>query len=244
MRDCANVEVRDALPELVHDRLPAAERERVLAHVSACVDCTAEVALLRGARGVIARAAPAVDAAAIARAVQARLAAEGASSRPTAATLQPAWASTSAGRARPPRWSSRPSVRAIAAALVMAIGFGGIVLSRDGGEDATGRVAAVDSVPAPDAPAVVPARVPAVGGSQVASGGDSGAAASSTSGATRAAAGAPTLALGESFADLSEDELAAVIDAINDDDARLPVAEPASYETIPLEPAAGREGGL
>src|SRR5215207_4192764 len=100
MRDCANVEVRDALPDLVHDQLPAAERERVLAHVASCADCTDEVALLSGARRVLDRAAPTVDAAAIARAVQARLAADAARGRtpttpvrsmPTAATLQPAW---------------------------------------------------------------------------------------------------------------------------------------------------------
>ena len=47
MRDCPNVEVRDLLPELLHERLGESDRERVLAHVESCVDCADELSLLR-----------------------------------------------------------------------------------------------------------------------------------------------------------------------------------------------------
>ena len=46
MRDCSNGEIRDLLPDLVHDGLDADTRARVSAHVGGCADCTAEVALL------------------------------------------------------------------------------------------------------------------------------------------------------------------------------------------------------
>ena len=50
MRECQNIDVRDRLPDLLHERLMAAERERVLLHVAGCADCTAELAWLRTAR--------------------------------------------------------------------------------------------------------------------------------------------------------------------------------------------------
>lgn len=53
MGDCANVKIRDLLPELLHDRLPAAERREVRAHVDQCADCRAELALLTRARALV-----------------------------------------------------------------------------------------------------------------------------------------------------------------------------------------------
>ncbi len=47
MRDCADGELRDLLPDFVHETLTAAEAVRVRAHVAACAECTAEVELLR-----------------------------------------------------------------------------------------------------------------------------------------------------------------------------------------------------
>ena len=61
MRDCANVEVRDALPALEHGRLPEGERRRVERHVEACAACAAELALLRDVRGLVGAGAPALD---------------------------------------------------------------------------------------------------------------------------------------------------------------------------------------
>jgi anti-sigma factor RsiW len=50
MSDCANVEMRELLPELVHDRLDAATHARVTAHLAACSECQAELELLQTAR--------------------------------------------------------------------------------------------------------------------------------------------------------------------------------------------------
>ena len=72
MTDCPNGEMRDLLPGLLHDRLEPAERAVVEAHVAACADCRAELALLDGLRGTIRRAAPSVDVGAIVAALPAR----------------------------------------------------------------------------------------------------------------------------------------------------------------------------
>lgn len=50
MSDCANVEMRELLPELVHDQLDAATHARVTAHLAACSECRAELELLQTAR--------------------------------------------------------------------------------------------------------------------------------------------------------------------------------------------------
>lgn len=61
MNNCANAGVRDQLPELLHDRLDAQTRAAILAHVNGCVDCRAELELLRDVRGMLAVQAPRVD---------------------------------------------------------------------------------------------------------------------------------------------------------------------------------------
>jgi anti-sigma factor RsiW len=70
MTDCPNGEIRDLLPDLLHDRLPADVRREVEAHVRSCDECRAELALLGAMRSSL-RRAPAVDAAAIAAAIPA-----------------------------------------------------------------------------------------------------------------------------------------------------------------------------
>lgn len=66
MTDCPNVEMRELLPELLHDALPVAERGRLEAHLAGCALCTAELALLREARQAMARVrVPAIDTARI-----------------------------------------------------------------------------------------------------------------------------------------------------------------------------------
>lgn len=65
MNDCPNGEVRDLLPDLVHDRLDPATRREVDAHVATCADCREEIALLRNMSAMMHRA-PAMNAAAIA----------------------------------------------------------------------------------------------------------------------------------------------------------------------------------
>lgn len=61
MNDCINAEIRDLLPDLVHDRLSAADQTSVLAHVGGCADCRDELQLLRDAKALFARGVPRVD---------------------------------------------------------------------------------------------------------------------------------------------------------------------------------------
>ena len=68
MTDCPNGDVRDLLPDLVHDRLTPDVRREVEAHVRACADCSQELALLRTMRTSL-RRAPAVDVASLAAAI-------------------------------------------------------------------------------------------------------------------------------------------------------------------------------
>ena len=63
MRDCSNGEMRDRLPELMHNRLEGEALAVVRAHVDGCADCQAELELLKRIRG--AAIAPRVDAARI-----------------------------------------------------------------------------------------------------------------------------------------------------------------------------------
>src|SRR5262245_6555376 len=65
MNDCVNAEMRDRLPELLHDRLPANVRAELVAHVAACADCREELELLRALRSVLGGPAPRVDVASI-----------------------------------------------------------------------------------------------------------------------------------------------------------------------------------
>lgn len=61
MNDCVNAEMRDRLPELLHDRLSANVRAELVAHVDACADCREELELLRALRSVLAPPLPRVD---------------------------------------------------------------------------------------------------------------------------------------------------------------------------------------
>src|ERR1043165_8137988 len=72
MNDCSNAEIRDRLPDLLHDRLDARARAEVVAHVEACADCRAELELLRSARAMFAAQAPRVDVGRIVQALPTR----------------------------------------------------------------------------------------------------------------------------------------------------------------------------
>lgn len=65
MRDCENGEMRDQLPDWVHERLDADRARWVAAHVAGCADCTDEVALLRDIAVAWASATPHVNVSAI-----------------------------------------------------------------------------------------------------------------------------------------------------------------------------------
>ena len=72
MTDCPNAEMRDRLPDLLHERLEESVRVLVPAHVGDCADCHAELALLREMRGSLSSGIVAIDTAAVARAVVSR----------------------------------------------------------------------------------------------------------------------------------------------------------------------------
>jgi hypothetical protein len=61
MNDCSNADIRDQLPDLLHDRLNVTARAAVVAHVDSCVDCRDELELLRGVRAALVTQAPRID---------------------------------------------------------------------------------------------------------------------------------------------------------------------------------------
>jgi anti-sigma factor RsiW len=73
MSDCPNAELRDRLPDLLHERLDASVRAMVLRHVESCSDCRVELALLREARIALSSGVPSVDVTSIARVVVERV---------------------------------------------------------------------------------------------------------------------------------------------------------------------------
>jgi hypothetical protein len=72
MTDCPNAEMRDRLPDLLHERLDASARAAVMAHVARCGDCRAELTLLREARVALTSGMRTVDVVSITSAVIAR----------------------------------------------------------------------------------------------------------------------------------------------------------------------------
>jgi hypothetical protein len=69
MMDCANVDMRDRLPELANGRGSGASLVDVRAHVAQCVDCQEELRLLEQARAVVILSTPRIDVARIASAI-------------------------------------------------------------------------------------------------------------------------------------------------------------------------------
>src|SRR6185312_3370040 len=61
MNDCPNAEMRDLLPDLLHERLDVSLRAAVTAHVGACEDCRAELTLLEGVQRMLTKQTPRVD---------------------------------------------------------------------------------------------------------------------------------------------------------------------------------------
>src|SRR3954468_8108873 len=61
MNDCTNADIRDQLPDLLHERLDASGRAEVLAHLSGCTDCRDELRLLGEVRSALESRVPRVD---------------------------------------------------------------------------------------------------------------------------------------------------------------------------------------
>jgi hypothetical protein len=134
MIDCPNGEVRDQLPDYLHDRLESSARMWVERHLADCAACRDELALLRDLRGTLQRA-PRIDVAAVAAAIPAY--------RPAA---QKSWASG---------W------RIAAAITVIAVGGTSIALLRRP-ERPTQVAGNTVATPTSHAPAAGPASLPPV----------------------------------------------------------------------------------
>jgi len=132
MTDCPNAEMRDRLPDLLHERLEASVRAAVMAHVDECEDCRAEVALLREARVVLSPELRALDVVAITRVVVAR-------------TRKPATSS--------PRRAPWTHWRIAASVALLVVGAGSIALLTRSSETPS-RVAVIADTPSavPNAP--------------------------------------------------------------------------------------------
>ena len=105
MVDCPNGEIRDQLPDYVHEQLPVAIRATVSAHVATCAACSAELALLRELRGSM-QVVPTVDVGKIVAAL------------PTASRIRQAPATAASVR-----WT-RFNWRVAASIAVLAVGGG------------------------------------------------------------------------------------------------------------------------
>src|SRR6478672_8228524 len=60
MNECADREIQDLLPEMLHRTLMSGDRERVELHLATCESCREELAVLREVKGA-AVFAPAID---------------------------------------------------------------------------------------------------------------------------------------------------------------------------------------
>ena len=128
MSDCPNVEMREALPELLHGRLDAAHAASVRVHVARCAECAAELELLERVQRSYATS-PAIDTAAIVRAL------------PTP-------------RAR--RKPSLGLLKA-AAAIVLVLGGALVMRAVTGGQDGLGDSTQMVVQPSDTSPAILPA---------------------------------------------------------------------------------------
>ncbi|HEY0994865.1 MAG TPA: zf-HC2 domain-containing protein, partial [Gemmatimonadaceae bacterium] len=235
MRDCVNGEVRDRLPDLLHGQLPMADRAAVLAHVSACAECTAELALLRELRGAMA-VAPAVDVSRIVAAVRRHpdrgrnVADEGpgvAAERPDS-RIVPIDTARRRREARPRAWGGRWRVAAAIATLMVGGTSVGILARQRGSADPApvasrpGGAAGAAATPAPgvvSSPTVATADPAPAAPVQVAS-----------------RAGDVDQVGGGLLADATDAELQALIDEIEQFDG-TPVVEPE-----PVSPVVGVNG--
>jgi hypothetical protein len=138
MNDCSNAEIRDQLPDLVHDRLSVTARAAVVAHVDGCADCRDELELLRGVRSALAAQTPRVDIAYVV----------GALPRAPKAAIAPARQSSVV--ARPRRWADWR----VAAAVTLLVAGGSSVALLNRAPTAPSAPHSVAEVPAP-APAPV-----------------------------------------------------------------------------------------
>jgi hypothetical protein len=241
MVDCPRDDIRDLLPDLVHDQLEPEARARVERHVAECEECLAEVELLRSLRATV-FATPEVDADRIAANVRRAMAPAGAGesgddtvipmqaardrSSQMAKAMSPSRAS-GASNPRPARRSIPQGWRIAAGIALVAAGAGGYALTR-GGPQPFAPIAEQTAV----AEAPAPSRAPAASALDAASG-DPMRASKSARGVVGAAdtifdattvVPAP-LILGDAMNELSESDMQALLQSVDELQA-LPDLEP------------------
>jgi hypothetical protein len=254
MVDCTRDDIRDLLPDLVHDQLGPAERARVEQHLAECAECAAELKLLRSMRAH-AFATPEIDVDRIAAAVRASMSASnaegardgassgepvsedvvsidearrrlasGAGDAPSAPRTQPDVGRTrrqSSGVGIPQSW------RIAAVIALVAAGAGGYALTRgDGFPLQPPAKQATVAVSVPAAPAAAPSAGAGRGAAKPAAplmaSGEAGA---TDSDAALAAPPAGALILGDAVNELSESDMQALLQSVDDLEA-MPELEP------------------
>jgi hypothetical protein len=148
MTDCPNAEIRDLLPDYLHAQLPDADAARVARHVTTCVECAKEFELLKSAFAV----RPRVDV--NTAGIVALLPTSGpviVGDAPSVA-LPPITATgshhvrpISSAPSVPARWFAARGLIAIAAAALLAVGGGSIVLATHASESGSTAGQALDS---------------------------------------------------------------------------------------------------
>jgi hypothetical protein len=191
--------VRDELPELLRARR-GGEYDRIERHVAKCEACALELAMLREARAAVVAGAPALDVAAVAAAVREATAPR----HPAGLGVADRGPALVPPRVRAPgQWRVRRSVAGFVASVLVAVGAGAVWRASDAPVSGTGR-GVVPGLPASVAHpstevALTPARGPVASAEQ---------------------------ALGERFDDLDDEELQAVVAAVEGSDRGLPTVEP------------------
>jgi len=145
VNDCRNAEIRDQLPDLLHDRLSAGARAAVLVHVDSCAECRDELALLRGVHRALVMATPRID-----------------TSRIVSALPKPG-ASVQLRSSRPSR-SRWTDWRVAATITVVALGGMSVALLTRSSDSGQPLAVAPGPMPAPQAPVAGP---PATGSASV-----------------------------------------------------------------------------
>ncbi len=248
MVDCPRDDIRDLLPDLVHDQLEPDERARVEEHLVDCERCASELDLLRSLRAT-AFSTPTLDIDRIAEAVRESMAPSvAASDRADVVPIGEArrrlgGSAADAGTRKAPRRESRPASRRpvgggvaqrwrIAAAITLvAAGAGGyaLVSGRGTPQPLPARQATVASseAAASGAAAAAPmhgeakASAPAPAAPPVAMGlaGDAG------RGVDSGTAAPGPLILGDALNELSESDMQALLQSVDDIEA-MPDLEP------------------
>jgi hypothetical protein len=208
MNDCPNAEIRDQLPDLLHDRLDVSMRAAVMAHVDACVDCRAELELLRGVHGLLVARTPRVDVNYVVNALP----------KPSASR-----------HALPSRLTPRRRVwsdwRIAAAVTVLAVGGGSFALLRQGvtptADTVLAQTSSIGSANTPSRDSITAATPSRVADASAAPSGSTSVARGHATSADEQAGLATTARL----ADLNERQLQALLDQI-DQLRAVPITEP------------------